>query len=127
MSVYKGTIIEESLRDKTILQRVTVIGTEIEQVTENFQTPWLSQWTLRTVEIENDYAEAFAQALSQAIETEHPNWFADFNDETTHYIVFPGKVFIVDRAKPDGYAAPRAYGLTRGIPGHQLDFPATTV
>lgn len=123
--MFIGTIVVESLKDKTILDHVKIIATEIERVTENFQTPWLSQWTLRTVEIENGRVESFARALSQAIETEHANWFADFNNETTHYIVFPEKVFIVNRKDPSGYAAPRAYGLSRGIPEHQLGFPTT--
>jgi hypothetical protein len=125
--MYQGIIIEESLVDRSILDLVEVIGTDIEQVTEGFKTPWLQQWTLRTIRVPELFADEFAERLSRAIETEHTNWFADFHNESTHYIVFPGKVFVVDRSKPADYDAPRQYGITRGIPAHQLEFPTQPV
>ncbi|MEK7620246.1 MAG: hypothetical protein AAB413_03340, partial [Patescibacteria group bacterium] len=115
-------IIEESLKNP-ILGSVQVIGTEIEEVTKGFGTPWLKQWTLRTVAIEETKASDFAESLSHAIETEHSSWFADFNNDTTHYIVFPDRVFVVDRSKPEQYEVVRQYGLSHGLPRHQLNFP----
>jgi hypothetical protein len=123
MSVYKGIVIEESLSDPSVLDSVQTVGTEIETVTEGFHTPWLQQWTLRTIRIDEAEAFGFAAKLSRAIETEHQSWFADFNNETTHYIVFPEKVFVVDRSKPEQYEEARQYGISRGIPAHQLNFP----
>jgi hypothetical protein len=121
--MYKGIIIEESLKNLSILDSVQVIDTEIEHVTEGFGTPWLKQWTLRTVVIKESEAGDFAESLSHAIETEHSSWFADFNNDTTHYIVFPDKVFVVDRSMPEQYEMARQYGLSLGLPRHQLNFP----
>lgn len=38
---YKGVIIEESLKDKSVLDKVKILRTKEEPVTEGDQTPWL--------------------------------------------------------------------------------------
>jgi len=38
---FTGVIIEESLENKDILQRIKIIKTEIEKVTERDKTPWI--------------------------------------------------------------------------------------
>jgi hypothetical protein len=49
---YTGIIIEESLMDKSILDEVNIVKTEIEPVTEGHKTPWVKhdlypkKWTL---------------------------------------------------------------------------------
>lgn len=121
--MFKGIVIEESLSDRSVLDSVKIIHTEIEQVTEGFKTPWLKQWTLYTVEIPEDHASIVAEELSHAIETEHTSWFADFNDDSTHYIIFPGKVFVIDRSNPNNYDEAKQYGVSLGIPEQQLSFP----
>ncbi len=42
-SVYKGVIIEESLEDKDVLNKLKIISTKVERVTKEHQTPWLSK------------------------------------------------------------------------------------
>lgn len=127
MFIYKGVIIEESLRDHSIFDRVRIVSTEIERVTEGFKTPWLKQWTLHTVEISADHAPIIAEKLSHAIETEHTSWFADFNNDSTHYIVFSGKVFVIDRSNQENYQEAKQYGVSLGIPEHQLNFPPQAI
>ena len=119
---YKGDIIEESLADRTTLENVNIIATRVEVVTPDHKTPWLKQWTLHTIEVSEDEAATVAEKLSHAIETKHNSWYIDFKDDTTHFVIFPGKVFKVDRSNPEEYKPVVSYGANLGIPRHQLDF-----
>ena len=121
--MYKGVIIEESLEHKDVLMRFPILETEVEQVTEKFGTPWLTQWTLHTMEIPDERIEEFTQEIEQAIDTEHQNsWFADFHNDTTHYIIFKSRTFKVDRTKNEEYEEAMTYGIPIGIPAHQVAF-----
>lgn len=117
-----GDIIEESLKDVSTLREVHIIGTRIEAVTPEHKTPWLKQWTLHTIEVSEQDAETLAEKLSHAIETKHQSWYIDFKNDTTHYIIFPEKVFTVNRHSPEEYKPVVSYGVKLGIPRYQLDF-----
>jgi len=119
--MYRGTIIEESLKDRSVLDTVRILGTEIESVTPGHKTPWLEQWTLHEVEIDDGAIKSFVRKVQNAIETEHKSWFADFRGEQDHYIVFPGKIFFVDHRRNDSYNEAIAYGVAFGIPKNQID------
>lgn len=114
-------MIEESLKDTSVLKNVDIISTKVEKVVKSHKTPWLTQWTLHTVEIPEEKAQEIANAISKALESEH-NWYADFKNKQFHYIVFKGKVFKVDRSKSDEYEEVKKYGISLGIPDYQLDF-----
>ena len=118
---YQGVIIEESLEDKNVLRDLKIQETKIEEVTERHKTPWVTQWTLHTVEVLEDQAGKIAEKLSQALDSEHA-WYADFKNETTHFIIFRNKVFKIDRSSKEQYDEATKYGLTLGIPHYQLDF-----
>lgn len=120
---FKGVIIEESLDDKDVLKKVKILETEVESVTKEHKTPWLKQWTLRTVEIPGDKARSIAEKISKSIDLKHDNsWYADFKNNSTHFIIFRNKVFKVDRGKKEEYEIVRKYGISIGIPEYQLDF-----
>ena len=120
---YRGTIIEESLGDKSILNKVKIIGTRVEKVTERHKTPWLKQWTICTIEIPEARAGALAEVISQSIAREYGHaWYVDFKNDRTHYIIFLEKVFKVDRKSEDAYRKAVEYGISLGIPKYQLDF-----
>lgn len=118
---YKGVIIEESLENNNILKEVKILSTKVEPVVEKHKTPWLKQWTLHTVEIPEEKADGLANELSKAVESEH-NWYADFKNETTHYIIFKNKVFKIDRTSKEQYDKAKEYGISLGIPSYQADF-----
>lgn len=119
---YAGVIIEESLRSTAVLGRLKIVSTKVEPVTGRHKTPWLDQWTLHAVDIPADRADSVAGQLSRVIEDEHNAWYIDFKNDATHYIVFPGKVFKIDRTKKAEYQTATDYGLGLGIPDYQLDF-----
>ena len=118
---YTGVIIEESLANKDILRQVNIVSTEVEPVTEKHQTPWLSQWTLHTFEVPEEKAHKIAEAISKALES-RDSWYADFKNDTHHFIVFRGKAFFVDRSSNEQYNEARQYGISLGIPEYQMEF-----
>jgi hypothetical protein len=125
MENYQGTIIEESLENKDVLKKVKIISTKVEEVIEKHKTPWISQWTLHTVEISQDNAQAIAEEISQSLDREHA-WYADFKNDTHHYIIFRDKVFFIDRKSKEQYDAAKKYGISLGIPEYQVDFHPDT-
>lgn len=120
---YKGTIIEESLADKSVLKDIRILGTRVEPVTEKHQTPWLKQWTLHTVEISQARADEAAEKISQSLDYSHGSaWYADFKNDQWHYIIFKEKIFKVPRDSEEEYRKVREYGISLGIPSYQVDF-----
>lgn len=118
---YKGVVIEESLQNLAVLEQLKIVSTEIETVKESHKTPWLKQWTLHTVEINEDNAQNVAEKLSATLDSEH-DWYADFKNEKYHFIIFRNKVFKVNRKKTEEYEKVKRYGISLGIPYYQLDF-----
>ena len=120
---YKGVIIEESLANKDVLKKVKILSTKVEKVTDEHQTPWLSQWTLHTVEIPENEAQAIAEEISKSLDYSHDSsWYADYKNDTHHYIIFQNKIFYIDRKSKEQYDEAKRYGISLGIPEYQVDF-----
>lgn len=117
---YRGIIIKESLTSADILKDLTIIKTNVEPVTERHKTPRLKQWTLHEVTVPAAAMPHLAKRISKLLDRNY--WYADFKNDATHYIIFPDKIFVIDRTKPEQYAAATAYGLNLNIPDYQLDF-----
>lgn len=64
-SNFRGTIIEESLEDSSILKEFKVLNTKVVSVNEKHKTPWLKQWTLHKVEIPEDKAGEYAERIGR--------------------------------------------------------------
>ncbi len=122
MKTYIGAIIEESLETKDVLGKLKIIDTVIESVSDEHKTPWLKQWTLHKVEIEENQAEDVAKNLSESLDSKHSSWYADFKNDSFHYVIFYKKIFKVDLSKKERYVDVIKYGLSIGIPSYQLDF-----
>ena len=118
---YTGVIIEESLENKDILKDVKILETKVEEVVEEHKTPWIKQWTLHTVEIPENQVASVAEKISKALDSEH-NWYADFKNDTHHYIIFRDKVFYIDQKSKEQYEEAKHYGISLGIPEYQVDF-----
>jgi len=121
MTNFNGVIIEESLENKDVLQKVKIIETKVEEVTEEHKTPWIKQWTLHTVEIPENQVNEIAEDLSKSLDSEH-SWYADFKNDKFHYIIFRNKVFFIDRSSKEQYDEAKKYGISLGIPEYQVDF-----
>ena len=118
---YQGTIIEESLEDKSVLKEVQILSTKIEQVVGGHKTPWLLQLTRHKVEIPEDKEKEIAEKISKTLDKEH-SWYADFKNDTHHYIIFCDEVFYIDQKSKEQYEEAKQHGLFLGIPEYQLDF-----
>ena len=121
MGKFTGTIIEESLENKIILKKIKITKTRIEKVSEKHKTPWIKQWTLHTVEIPENQADKVAKELSQSLDSKH-NWYADFKNDETHFIIFRNKIFKIDRTIKKQYEEATKYGISLGLPEYQVDF-----
>lgn len=118
---FNGVIIEESLENKGVLKKVKILSTKVEQVTKEHETPWLSQWTLHTVEILDKDVKVIAEEISKSLDRKHGgSWYADFKNETHHYIIFCDIIFFIDRKNKEQYAEAKRYGISLGIPERQL-------
>lgn len=127
MPTYRGVIIEESLGNKDVLKRMKILSTKAEKVTEKHKTPWVSRWTMHTVEMPEDTADEVAEEIAKALDRKHP-WYADFKNKTRHYIIFRDRFFCIDRKNQQQYDEAKLYGISLGIPEYQLDFvPEDTV
>lgn len=123
MKNFQGVIIEESLENKDVLKKVKIVSTKVEKVTDEHQTPWFSQWTLHTIEIPDNEAKSIAEELSKSLDRTHGgSWYADFKNETHHYIIFCDKIFYIDRTSKEQYDEAKRYGISLGIPEYQVDF-----
>ena len=120
---YKGTIIEESLENKSVLANVKILSTKVEAITPKHRTPWLKRWTLHKVEIEESQVEQAASIISQSLDYSHKSaWYADFKNDEWHYIIFKGKIFKIGITDDKGYRQAKLYGMSLGIPEYQVDF-----
>ncbi len=120
---YQGVIIEESLENIGVLQLVKILKTKIDPVTEKHKSPWIKQWTLHTVEVSEEQAEKVAKKISESLDQEH-NWYADFKNSATAFIIFRNKIFRVNRHSQKQYDEAKQYGISLGIPEYQVDFKA---
>jgi len=120
---FKGIIIEESLEDKSILKNniIIILKTEVEKVTSEHHTPWIKRWTMHTVEVSENKAMETAEKISRCLDAKH-NWYADYKNKEYHFIIFKKKIFCVKRENRAEYEDVKKYGLSLGIPEHQLDF-----
>lgn len=118
---YKGVIIEESLIDTEIIKELNVLQKEVEEINKEDNTPWLTKWTMDTVVIEETKIDEYTNRLSELIDTKHCNdWYCDFRNDKYHYVVFPNKVFKLDRNKKQDYIDMQEYAIKLGLPKHQL-------
>lgn len=119
---YTGTIIEESLGDRSVLKKVKILKTKVEKVNSKHMTPWVKQWTLHTVEVPEEKADEIAENLSESFDRSHPQWYADYKNDKFHFIVYNGQIFKIDLLDSSGYKDAREYGISIGIPEYQVDF-----
>ena len=118
---YKGIIIEESLSDISILKELAITKTVTIPVTEKEETPWLDNWTMHAVVIQEAEIDIYAERLSKSIDLEHcGDWYCDFKNDEFHYVVFSNKVFKLSRSAENAYMNMKEYAISIGLPEHQL-------
>lgn len=110
--MWRGTIVEESLKDRSILSDCEIIKTTVTDDSDP-----ADHWHVHTVSLDEKVFDRLAESLK-----DH-GWYAHFwNEEKEIVAIFPKKMF---RFHFDDKAAWRPaieHGLSLGIPKGQLDF-----
>lgn len=106
--MFKGTIIENSLSDKSILEKV--------QVQKTYQS---GSWTLHDVLVDENKVSELSKYLADGPWYIHL-WEPGKDDVK---VVFKDKIFDIKFSDKSTWAEAVAYGKTIGIPDEQLDFP----
>lgn len=123
MDIFTGEIIEESLQNRAILKKLKILSKRVEKVTEKHKTPWLKKWTLDKIAVKASEAAELAETLSHSLDNKHNgSWYVDFKNKTHHYIIFPNKIFLIDRSDKTQYEEATRFGIKLGIPSYQVDF-----
>lgn len=104
---YSGCIIEESLKDKSVINEFKIL----EEIDDD-GIMWI-------VEIDESKLDNVVPSLQKSM-VDNPIWYCDLKCEDWHYIIFNDKIFKVNRDCPEQYEETRQYGLKRGIPNEQL-------
>ena len=106
-----GIIVREGIRDPTVFQGMTVLGTKTGQ-----------NWTLLKVGIEAKAISRVIREIQLNLLTENgvPYYTHFYNDEEL-IVVFPEKVFHVSPDK-NSWRDAISYGESLGVPRVELDF-----
>lgn len=104
---YNGCIIEESLKDKSIINEF-----EIKEEINDDGIMWI-------VEIDESKLDNVLPRLQSAM-VDAPIWYCDLKCDDYHYIIYNDKIFKVNRDYGEQYEEAKEYGLKRGIPEEQL-------
>ncbi|MGH4117506.1 hypothetical protein [Clostridium sp.] len=107
---FKGVIVEESLLDNRVLNKLKVIGLCI----LDHENP-SERWHLYTVIVSEDEIEK----LSGCIKDE---WYMHFLKGRKIIVIFRGKKFTFDYEDKSTWKPAIDYGLSIGIPESQLHF-----
>ena len=106
--MYKGTIIENGLADKGILQRMQIQNTR-----------QAGSWILHDVLVDESQILQLASALAEGPWYIHL-WQSGQDDVK---VIFKDRIFDIKFSDKSTWADAVAYGKSLGIPNEQLDFP----
>lgn len=119
----KGTLIAESLPVGAELRADGLTMTRLYRQVRTDEVPGQPvTWTVIDFEAHDEQAGALAQSLAGVLGAEG-GWYADFTVGSDHVVVFARKVFRYRRGDKAGRAQVTEYGLSVGVPPHQLDWP----
>ena len=107
MNIYKGTIVENSLSDKSILDKV--------KIKKKYQS---GDWTLYDIGIEESQISELTLALADGPWYIHL-WQLGSDDVI---VIFKNKTFHIKHSDQSTWSDAVTYGKSIGIPADQLDF-----
>lgn len=111
MNFYTGTIVEESLEDKRVLENLHVLNVRVTDEEDPAE-----RWHLYTVEATIEQIEKLSSILKPR------KWYANFWHGDDMIVVFRDKIFEQKISDTKTWIPAIEYGLSLGIPEKQLDF-----
>jgi hypothetical protein len=115
--VFFGTIIEQSLTTRSVLDLVDIISTLTVDV-PHAVAGQPAQWTL--TEFQTDQPDVVAEHLARYLQP--GTWYVDFRNDVEVFVVFHQRVLRYDHGDTDGLHAAREYARSVGLPESQLDW-----
>jgi hypothetical protein len=115
--MFVGTIIEQCLAGRAVLDLVDVISTITVDV-PHAVAGQPAQWTL--TEFQTDEPDVVAERLARDL-LRGP-WYVDFQDDIEVFVVFHQRVIRYDHGDTDALHAAREYARSVGVPESQLDW-----
>jgi hypothetical protein len=109
VSDYIGCIILESLIDQTVMSE-----TIVEESKDCAAPPGdsFTVWRQRLIRISRDKADDFAHRLCRSM---GPHFYAHYFNDSTVYVVFKGKFFVLPKERDASWDAMIAFGKTVGV------------
>ena len=108
MKTYKGTIIEQSLANPSMIKKLKVLS---ESISPN------NHWHLYAVEVSEKEIDEISRNLSAQ------KWYAHFWNGKDVIVAYKGKIMRFKYDNKETWKPVVGYGLSIGIPIEQLDFP----
>jgi len=105
MSEYHGTIVEQSLTNKDVLNELIIL-----------RTYTAGDWMLYDVGIDESSIKTIQSAMSD------DPWYMNFWNDSKIVCVFKNKTFKMERSDKNTWKDAINYGIAIGIPKEQLDF-----
>jgi len=109
MSEYHGIIIKEGLKDKSILNKMKILGQKKGR-----------EWTLLRVGVNENQILQVIELVQKSLLTE-PIYYAHFYRKQELIVVFPQKIFYLTPNK-ENWKPAIDYGKSIGVPEKELDF-----
>ena len=119
--MYTGLIIKEGLSDIKILEDKDINISKIENwdVGEQAADFQPKNWTAVFIEGDEKKIELVAQKISETI---MPRYYANLSNDITEFVIFYRKIFKHSKTSKKEAQEVINYGLSQGIPKHQLDW-----
>jgi hypothetical protein len=106
--MFTGTIIEESLKDLSLLKDLQIISSKTSSDLE---------WNMHKVLINENQIEKLSESLNSG------PWYMHFWNGDNIIVVFKDKTFHVKNSDKSTWKLAIDHGRSIGIPPEQLDFP----
>lgn len=105
--LYKGVIVEESLKDKSILTDLNILEVEVSEDDE---------WHMYTVLVPQEFFEILSKSIDDG------TWYAHFWKDRDVVAVFKNKIIPFNFDDKSTWGEVLQHGRSIGIPEEQLDF-----
>ncbi|HKF91415.1 MAG TPA: hypothetical protein VKC52_08075 [Acidimicrobiia bacterium] len=119
---FTGNLLAESLRREEPLDAAPLTVRRIRRSDDG--DPSARQpltWTFIEFEVPDDAVDAFATALTGALEP--GPWYCDFRSDTETFVVFAGRAFRYPRGDRSARAEAEEHARSVGVPEAQIDWP----
>ncbi len=109
MRKFVGCIIEESLKDKSVIAGLAAMAEKVSQMPND---PEATVWHVRWYEVDEAQLHALLPDLAKAI---RPHWYAHFWEGDDLCVILAGRVFWAKVSDRSSHAELLAYGDSVGL------------